>query len=231
MPTAIDYDDPQHAERAAAILRRHDKSEPEANITSAVRDFLIGTGLAQASEIVEENPPSQGSRRAVDLTALDAFIEFKRRIGPTPGGEPYPEHVQQLDDYLAESEAGDKRVRMGVLTDGKHWLLRWPHAGPVTTPYPYSFTLESADQWSGLYHWLRDKALLPVLHAPPDRNGIVQYLGPESPAYVRDIGTLERLYDSGAATSETIAVKREALARPPANGRSRRGGPASPEQQ
>ena len=208
MPTAIDYDDPQHAERAAAILRRHDKSEPEANITSAVRDFLIGTGLAQASEIVEENPPSQGSRRAVDLTALDAFIEFKRRIGPTPGGEPYPEHVQQLDDYLAESEAGDKRVRMGVLTDGKHWLLRWPHAGPVTTPYPYSFTLESADQWSGLYHWLRDKALLPVLHAPPDRDGIVQYLGPESPAYVRDIGTLERLYDSGAAHG-TIAVKRE----------------------
>ena len=208
MPTAIDYDDPRHAELAGAILRRHETSTTEANITSAVRDFLIGTGLAQASEIVEENPPSQGSRRAVDLTALDAFIEFKRRIGPTPGAEPYPEHVQQLDDYLAESEAGDKRVRMGVLTDGKHWLLRWPHAGPVATPYPYSFTLESAGQWSGLYHWLRDKALLPVLHAPPDRDGIVQYLGPESPAYVRDIGAIERLYDSAAA-EETLAVKRE----------------------
>ena len=208
MRTAIDYDDPQHAERAAAILRRHDKSEPEANITSAVRDFLIGTGLAQASEIVEENPPSQGSRRAVDLTALDTFIEFKRRIGPTPGGDPYPEHVQQLDDYLAESEAGDKGVRMGVLTDGKHWLLRWPGAGPVTTPYPYSFTLESADRWPNLYFWLRDKALLPVTQKPPDRAGIGQYLGPGSPAYERDISALERLYGS-AATRETVAVKRK----------------------
>ena len=57
--------------------------------------------------MVEENPPSDGSRRAVDLNALDTFIEmveenppsdgsrradlnarieFKRRIGTTPGG-------------------------------------------------------------------------------------------------------------------------------------------------
>ena len=53
MPTAIDYNEPAHAERAAAILRRHERVEPEANITSAVRGFLIGAGLAQADEIVE----------------------------------------------------------------------------------------------------------------------------------------------------------------------------------
>ena len=75
--------------------------------------------------MVEENPPSGASRRAVDLTALDTFIEFKRRIGTASGGEPDPENVKQLDDYLAQS-ADQGKIRMGILTDGKHWLLRWP---------------------------------------------------------------------------------------------------------
>ena len=42
-------------EAAAAILRRHDNLEAAANITTAVRDFLILTGLAVADEIIEEN--------------------------------------------------------------------------------------------------------------------------------------------------------------------------------
>ena len=72
----VDYDG-----LAREILRRHENAEAEANITSAVRDFLIGAGLVRADQIVEENPPAQASRRAVDLTALDTFVEVKRRIG------------------------------------------------------------------------------------------------------------------------------------------------------
>ena len=74
MATHLDVNDAAYREAAAAILRRHDNFEAEANITTAVRDFLILTGLADGDEIVEENPPSDGSRRAVDLTALDTFI-------------------------------------------------------------------------------------------------------------------------------------------------------------
>ena len=81
MSIQIDYNDARYAQAAAEILRRHENGEPEANITSAVRDFLILTELVRADEIVEENPPALGSRRAVDLAALDTFIEFKRRIG------------------------------------------------------------------------------------------------------------------------------------------------------
>ena len=103
MAIHIDVDDPKYRNAAAEILRRHDRGEPEANITSAVRDFLIVTGLARSEEMVEENPPSGASRRAVDLTALDTFIEFKRRIGTSVGGEPNPQYVEQLDDYLAQS--------------------------------------------------------------------------------------------------------------------------------
>ena len=84
--------------------------------------------LARSEEMLEENPPSDASRRAVDLTALDTFIEFKRRIGTASGGAPNPQYVEQLDDYLTQS-ASRGRVRMGVLTDGKRWLLRCPRAG------------------------------------------------------------------------------------------------------
>ena len=128
--------DPKYRNAVAEILRRHDRGEPEANITSAVRDFLILTGLARSEEMIEENPPSDASRRAVDLTALDTFIEFKRRIGTASGGAPNPQYVEQLDDYLTQS-ASRGRVRMGVLTDDKRWLLRWPRAGEVRLTHPY----------------------------------------------------------------------------------------------
>ena len=202
----IDTNDPKYGHAAAAILRRHDNFEAEANITSAVRDFLILTGLAKSEEMVEENPPSDSSRRAVDLTALDTFIEFKRRIGTTQGGEPDPENVQQLDDYLAES-ASQGRVRMGVLTDGKRWLLRWPGAGDVRLDRPYAFTLEGPDGWFPLYEWLRDSALVSLEDVRPDREGIAGHFGPGSPSYQRDIAALTALYQENAGL-ETIGVKR-----------------------
>ena len=207
MPLHIDYNDPRYADYAAEILRRHDNAEPEANITSAVRDFLTATRLAAPTEIVEESPPAQGSRRAVDLTALDTFIEFKIRIGTTGGLDPNPDYVQQLDDYLAQSEK-QGRVRMGILTDGRHWLLRWPNAGPVKLTPPYVFTLEDADRWITLYEWLRDNALSAEENTEPSRAAIADRFGPNSPSYQRDISTLKALYDKFAGES-TIQVKRQ----------------------
>ena len=207
MPVHIDYNDPQYADSAAEILRRHDNAGPEANITSAVRDFLIATRLAGPSEIVEENPPAQGSRRAVDLTALDTFIEFKRRIGTTGGLDPNPDYVQQIDDYLSQSEK-QGRVRMGILTDGKYWLLRWPNAGPVKLAPPYAFTLEDPDRWITLYEWLRDHALSAEENTQPSRATIAERFGPNSPSYQRDIAALKALYGE-YADFNTIKVKRQ----------------------
>ena len=207
MSIQIDYNDARYAQAAAEILRRHENGEPEANITSAVRDFLILTELVRADEIVEENPPAQGSRRAVDLAALDTFIEFKRRIGTAGGFNPNPEYVQQLDDYLEQSgEHG--RMRMGILTDGKRWLLRWPNAGPVRTVMPYAFTLEDADRWITLFEWLRDHALSAEVDKQPSRSAIAQHFGPTAPPYERDIAALKVLYDQHADFS-TIRVKRQ----------------------
>ena len=206
MAIHIDIDDPKYATAAAEILRRHEDGGAEANITSAVRDFLLLTGLARSEEMREEDPPSDGSRRAVDLTALDTFIEFKRRIGTASGGAPNPQYVEQLDDYLAQS-AKQGKVRMGVLTDGKHWLLRWPGAGEVRLTRPYAFTLEQPDNWITLYEWLRDSALVSLDGISPDREGIEGHFGPESPSYQRDIAALKSLYQEHAEL-ETIRVKR-----------------------
>ena len=207
MSIQIDYNDARYAQAAAEILRRHENGEPEANITSAVRDFLIVTGLVRADEIVEENPPAQGSRRAVDLAALDTFIEFKRRIGTAGGFNPNAEYVQQLDDYLEQSEE-QGRVRMGILTDGKRWLLRWPNAGPVRTALPYAFTLEDADRWIILFEWLRDHALSAERDKQPSRSAIAQHFGSTAPTYERDIAALKSLYEQHA-DSGTIRVKRQ----------------------
>ena len=98
----LHYDDPGSTAAAVELLRWHDGQEPEANITSAVRDFLTATGLTKPEEIVEENPPSDSSRQVVDLTTLDTFLELKQRIGIH--GNPHPDHVAQLDGYLKQSE-------------------------------------------------------------------------------------------------------------------------------
>ena len=206
MATHLDVNDTRYARAAAAILERHERGEPEANITSAARDFLILTGLVEPDQMAEENPPSDGSRRAVDLTALDTFIEFKRRIGTASGGEPDPDNVRQLDDYLEQS-AAQGRVRMGILTDGRRWLLRWPGAGEARLTRPYAFTLEDEKGWLPLYEWLRDSALVSLENVIPDRAGIADHFGPGSPSYQRDIAALKSLYQANAHR-ETIRVKR-----------------------
>ena len=95
---------------------------------------------------------------------------------------------------------------MGVLTDGKHWLLRWPGAGAVNTTYPYAFTLESRDGWLPLYEWLRDKALESRDDIPLDRESAGEHFGPDSPRYRKDIARLSELYARNK-DSETIRVK------------------------
>ena len=203
-----DFTDPNNSqclEAAREIVRRHEGAEPEANITSAVRHFLIVAGLAKPEEITEENPPSDSSRRAVDLTALDTFVEMKTRIRGS-GGEPHTPYVDQLDDYLTQS-AKQGRVRMGILTDGKYWLLRWPGAGEVKTARPYFFTLEGSDRWYTLYEWLRDEALVSLENVVPDRSDIENHFGPNSPSYQRDIDALVAMYRDYLG-NKTIEVKR-----------------------
>jgi len=197
-------------EAAAELLRRHLNHEQAANITSAVRNFLTLTGLVESGEITEEIPPGPGSRHAVDLASLNTYIESKRRIGVPAGIAPDPENVRQLDGYLEEAHAARGVSRMGVLTDGKRWLLRWRGAGAVRTAYPYSFILEDIDRGFALYEWLRDKALSAFENEPPARENIPNHFSSRSPAWEREIADLRILKDAARESpilAETVAVK------------------------
>lgn len=200
-------DEAKCREEAAEILRLYGNNDLEYRISNAISRFLLATRLVKTDELVDQVHPSDTSRRLVDLTALDTFIEVKRRIGTAGRGEPNPEYVEQLDGYLAESHEKDGRVRLGILTDGKYWLLRWTNAGPVNTAKPYGFTLEFPGQWMLLYEWLRDQALETRENRPVDRDEIKNYFGPGSPNYGKEIDALKTLYQANAAR-ETIQVKR-----------------------
>ena len=219
----VDYDG-----LAGEILRRHEQAEAEANITSAVRDFLIGAGLARADQIVEENPPAQASRRAVDLTALDTFVEVKRRIGTRAGFSPDERYVEQLDDYLDQSERDGQRSRMGILTDGKYWLLRWPDAGAVKTAAPNGFTLDGKDGggWR-LFDWLRDRALVSRRNIPlHDRESVEEHFGVGNPHYEKDIARLAGAVRPAQAERDG-AGEAAAVGQPAAGGAGGSGGHAA----
>ena len=207
MTTHFESTDPRFREAAEEILSRHSRNDAEANTTTAVRDFLVRTELVNPSETREEHAPALGSHNAVDLTALDTFIEVKRRLGSTSGFDPNPVYVKQIDDYLAESSK-QGRVRTGILTDGKYWLLRWPDAGEVKTYAPYGFTLEGPEQGYLLYEWLRDNSLKPETDISPTKESVESHFGPNSITYQRDIAVLARLYKEYASFG-TIKVKRQ----------------------
>ena len=148
----LDPNDPDALAAATQILDQHELLQHEDNIRSAVKRFIEVTGLAAADELELESSPGEGAKR-IDLKTPDLLIEFKKRIGSKPGLDPDPEHVEQLDGYLETSQATGQPQRLGVLTDGKYWLLRWPGAGPVRTQKPYAFTFSSAAQWFALFEW------------------------------------------------------------------------------
>ncbi|MCY3557969.1 MAG: hypothetical protein OXH13_04915 [Chloroflexi bacterium] len=81
---------------AQSILERHESAASEADIRSAVRDFLIRTGLAPESEIQQEEAPAPGETGRVDLRTRDVIIEFKRSIGT--GITPHHDYVTTLDE-------------------------------------------------------------------------------------------------------------------------------------
>ena len=116
-------------------------------------------------------------------------------------------YVRQIDDYLDESARAGRGIRTGILTDGRHWLLRWPGAGEVKTVRPYAFNLDVVQRWLPLYEWLRDDALVSLDDIPPDRHNIEKHLGPQSPSYQRDIAALASLFAESSGY-QTIEVKR-----------------------
>ena len=136
------------------LMQRHAEAgrgeATEADIRRAIVRFFDVTGLGALDEVHLEHDRN-------DLRTGDVLIEVKRRIGTVGGFKPDPANVAQLDGYLAERIAAGDPERLGVLTDGRFWMLRHPLLGDVRTSPPYGFELVDLDSGLALYEWLRDE--------------------------------------------------------------------------
>ena len=195
-----------YAPLAAEILRRHNQGDSEADIRSAVRDFIIQSGLVTASEVTQEESPTEAASGRVDLVARDAFFEFKRNL--YSGAQIAPEHVRQLDDYLTDALTAGRGIRVGVLTDGRRWLLRRVGDGQVDAISPPMWTLEAAAAGLRLYEWLHDRVFEERAgNVAPTQDNLVREFGDASHHTNQDFATLRILYER-EGQRETVQVKR-----------------------
>ena len=195
----IDPDSPQLRESAGLMLRRHEEVAPEADVRSAIADFLVTSGLASRDEIrMEQN--------RIDLQTGDFVIEVKKRIGK--GINPDPRWIEQLDRYLRERARAGEQERLGVLTDGRYWILRQSGIEEVRTAAPYGFEISDADVAYRLYEWLRNESgAFEASGLPPTEEEVRRSFG-EGPRLEMELAGLERLYRQ-EREHPTVAVKRE----------------------
>ena len=175
-------------EAARNLLSRYAEGEKEANTTSAVRDFLLATSLALPDEIQEEENPSESSRDQADLAVphKNIYIEVKLRIGAgADSSEPSRGFIDQIDGYVEET--GEPSA-VGLLSDGKHWILRTLRDQPdIVRAPPYRFTMERSSQWLGLFEWLRDNVFINRANRPCTLGSLQAGFGPASPVYDRHV--------------------------------------------
>ena len=194
---------------AEQLLWRYKESEKEDNTKAAVRDFLIVTGLARPSDIKGERAPSEETQTQADLAIphKHVYIETKLRIGTgINASSPHPNHIGQIDGYVREAR---EPSAVGVLTDGKYWILRSPRDHPEEVkPVPYRFSLDHAGQWLKLFEWLRDNVLINRADRPSTPDNLQAGFGPDSPVYHRHVNAIQLLYSSNR-DNPSVKIKRD----------------------
>ena len=195
-----------HAELAEAVLYRHNAGHSETDIRSAAWHFFTRSGLVSPGEITQEESPTQAAAGRVDLVARGAFFEFKRNL--YSGSIIDPQHIKQLDNYLTDALTAGRGIRVGVLTDGKRWLLRRVGDADIEAFSPAPFILETAEGGLRLYEWLRDRVFEErASNVAPTPENLLREFGDASRNTNQDFLTLRILYERNAER-ETIRVKR-----------------------
>ena len=152
----IDYPDALDlTEAAERLLRHHEQAvnvpvgqqSTEADIRHSLVDLLVAAGL-----VVRDDVRLEADR--TDIRTGDLIIEVKKRIGI--GMSPDRDHVAQLDRYLSKARESGDPERLGILTDGRHWMLRRTGT-EVGTNLRYSFRLQVSSGVADLVAWLRDE--------------------------------------------------------------------------
>ena len=194
--------DPQRAEEAAQrMLDRHEANVHEDNVRDDICAFLIEAGLAEHEDLVRE-------ANRIDIQSENLVIEVKRRIGRSRTIEPDSENVAQLDGYLEGARARGEPERLGILTDGRYWVLRLPGIQEVRTLPPYAFTLVHAASWERLRAWLHaESQAIEQTNRRPEEPDIRSAFS-AGPRFESGIAQLTELHNAHR-DDPTVAVKRE----------------------
>ncbi len=202
----LDLSDPQLRNAGAEILARYNRDEHEHNTGVAIRDFITATGLAQPGEIQMEAASGNKGRVDLSINSHRLYIEVKTRVGTASGGvEPNRENLEQIDGYLASSA---DPATIGVLTDGKYWLIRTcgDEPGTVRGP-PFRHTFDTAEEWLALFEWLRDEVFAQREKASSTPEVVGKGFAPGTVEYESAVSAIRNLYQENRA-AETVKIKR-----------------------
>jgi hypothetical protein len=193
----------------AARLAAGPKGRTEADIQADIRAFLLQAQMRlnedDLQEVLLEAPTGNGRR--LDIEVGCAAIEVKKGIGSPKARE---RALDQLAVYVRTrtEERGQRYV--GVLTDGKLWILVHLRSDGDLAEVG-RLRVESARDADALSAWL-EVVLATVEEIRPTQSEIARRLGSDSPATQVDLADLREIYASSRSEPE-LTLKRGLWAR------------------
>lgn len=193
----------------AARLAAGPTGRTEADIQADVRGFLLAAPLSLSRGHVADVALEAhvGGGRRIDVEAGCAVIEVKRDLVSKGVVEAA---VEQLAGYVRQRTAARQQRYVGVLTDGRIWLLL--HLMPSGDLDEVTrLELANGRDADRLAAWL-ESVLATAEKVKPTPEEIVRRLGADSPAALLDLADLSALYATCHTTPE-VQLKRDLWAR------------------
>ncbi|MGC0236841.1 hypothetical protein [Arthrobacter sp. SD76] len=205
---------PELLEDLTARIARRDSGRSEATLQADIRAFILAAALnVDANDITEESISvtmeaqlGDGTRRRIDVESGTTVIEVKKNLRL---GSVLENAEAQLGQYVrARCEQTGARY-LGVLTDGREWILYVPDpdqpGGIRQAAEP--LVVSNATDTERLRSWL-GAVLSTVEQIKPTPEEIEGRLGAESPAHHADHASLQALFDANR-NNPTVVLKRE----------------------
>jgi SAM-dependent methyltransferase len=181
----------------------------EADVQSDVRKFLLDAPLdLDGGDLTEVLLEAQaGGGRRIDVEAGNAAIEVKKTL---TSGKIFSDARQQLAGYVETrtDELGQRYV--GILTDGKRWLLHQLLLNGELVEVD-RFDLTGGDDAPALAAWL-EAVLVTAVQVTPTPKEVTRVLGAESPGCALELAGLHDLYLACRDDPE-VQLKRELWSR------------------
>jgi len=190
-------------------LAAGNQGRTEADVQSDVRKFLLDAPLElDGDDLTEVLLEAQaGGGRRIDVEAGNAAIEVKKSLS---SGKLLADAREQLAGYVRtrSDELGQRYV--GILTDGRSWLLHQLLLEGELMEVD-RFDLTGSSDAPALAAWL-EAVLVTAVTVTPTPKQIIRVLGAESPGCALELAGLNDLY--GACKNDPeVQLKRELWSR------------------